>query len=55
LIEIKNGKRPPDSEKLSVPGRGSDLRSDMGEFDALFRTDERAQYRFAEGTSKGGM
>jgi len=25
----------------------------MGEFDALFRTDERAQYRFAEGTSQG--
>jgi hypothetical protein len=23
--------------------------------DTLFRTDERAQYRFAEGTSKGGM
>jgi hypothetical protein len=36
-------------------GGGFDLRCDMGEFDALFRTDERAQYRLAEGTSKGGM
>ena len=45
-----------DSKKLSLRvGGGFDLRSDMGEFDALFRTDERAQYRFAEGTCKGGM
>jgi hypothetical protein len=50
------GERPLDSEKLSLRvGVGLDLRSDMGEFDALFRTGERAQYRFAEGTSKGGM
>jgi hypothetical protein len=55
LIEIKNGKRSPDSEKLSLPGRGLDLRSDMGGFDALFTTGERAHYRFAEGTSQGGM
>ena len=44
------GERPLDSEKLSLRvGGGFDLRSDMGEWDALFRTDERAQYRFAEG------
>jgi len=48
--------RSLDSEKLSLRVAGGfDLRSDMGEFVALFRTDERAQYRFAEGTSKGGM
>ena len=50
------GNVPPDREKLSLRvGGGFDLRSDMGEFDALFRTDERAHYRFAEGTSKVGM
>ena len=51
----QNGKRPPDNEKTVVAGCGLDLRSDMGGFDALFTTDERAHYRFAEGTSQGGM
>ena len=55
LIDIKNGRRSPDSEKhLLCAGGGFDLRNDMGGFDALFRTDKRAHFRFAEGPLREG-
>jgi len=53
MIEIKMG---AGLQGTFVPrGRRLDLRSDMGGFDALVTTGERAHYRFAEGTSQGGM
>jgi hypothetical protein len=50
INRVQKWETSPDNEKLSLPGRSSDLRSD----DALFRTDERANYRFPNGHLREG-